>query len=121
MDAHDLLKTSFQQLDTKVAARNRGKGVPSVIRSDIATPSDKTLILGTNKTKPSPALFDNKIRMSIESPLESNVRATRFESNAAEKNTLCNIIYNLCTQKRQMGVDRLKALSVFDNPLAQSL
>jgi hypothetical protein len=45
----------------------------------------------------------------------------RVESNAAEKNTLCNIIFNLRTQKRQMGVDRPKALSVVDDPLAQSL
>jgi hypothetical protein len=94
LDACDLLKTSFQQLDTKVAARNGGKGVPSVIRSDIATPSDKTSTLRTNKTKPSPALFDNKISISIESLGEFNVRAARIESNAAEKNTLCNIIFN---------------------------
>ncbi len=59
--------------------------------------------------------------MSIELLGESNVRAACIESNAAEKNTLCNIIFNLQTQKRQMGVDQLKALSVFDNPLAQSL
>ncbi len=75
LDAHDLLKTSFQQLDTKVAARNGGNGYLSVIRSDIAMPSDKTLTLGTNKTMPSPALFDDKISMSIESHGESNVRA----------------------------------------------
>ncbi len=121
LDAHDLLKTSFQQLDTKVAARNGGKGVPSVIQSDIATPSDETLTLGTNKTKPSPASFEDKISMSIGLLGESNFRAACIESNAAEKNTLCNIIFNLRTQKRQMGVDRLKVLSVFDNPLAQSL
>ncbi len=28
------------------------------------------------------------------------------------------MIFNLRTQKRQLGVDRLKALSVFDDPLA---
>ena len=59
--------------------------------------------------------------MSIESLGESNVRAACIESNAAEKNTLRNMIFNLRTQKRQLGVDRLKALSVFDDPLAQSL
>jgi hypothetical protein len=59
--------------------------------------------------------------MSIESLGDSNVRAARIESNAAEKNTLCNMNFNLRTQMRQLGVDRLKALSVFDDPLAQSL
>ncbi len=29
--AHDLLKTSFRCLDPKVAAKNGGKGVPSII------------------------------------------------------------------------------------------
>jgi hypothetical protein len=70
---------------------------------------------------PSPASFDDKISMSIESLGESNIRAARIESNAAEKNTLHNMIFNLRTQKRQLGVDRLKALSVFDDPLALSL
>jgi hypothetical protein len=121
LDAHNLLKTSFQRLDAKVAARNGGKGVPSVIRSDLATPSEETLTLGTNKTTPSPASFDDKISMSIESLRDSNVRAARIESNAAEKNTLRNMIFNLQTHKGQLGVDRLKALSVFDDPLAQSL
>ncbi len=92
LDAHDLLKTFFQRLETKVAARNGGKGVPSIIRSDIATPSDKTSTLGTNNREPSPASFDDKISMSIESLGESNVRAAGIESNAAEKNTLRNII-----------------------------
>ncbi len=31
LDAHNLLKTSFQRLDTKVAARNGGKEVLSII------------------------------------------------------------------------------------------
>ena len=31
LNAHDLLKTSFQHLDPKVAAKNGGKGVPSII------------------------------------------------------------------------------------------
>ncbi len=97
LDAHDLLKTSFQQLDAKVAVRNGGKGVQSVIRSNIATPSEDTSTLGTNKTTPSPASFDDKISMSIESLGESNIRAARIESNAAEKNTLRNMIFNLRT------------------------
>jgi hypothetical protein len=51
----------------------------------------------------------------------NNPRAARLESNSAEKNSLCNIIYNLRTQKRQLIVDRLKAMSAFDDPLTQSL
>jgi hypothetical protein len=42
LDAHDLLRTSFQQLDGKVANRNGGKGVPSIIQSGKAKPSDDT-------------------------------------------------------------------------------
>jgi hypothetical protein len=95
LNANDLLKTSFQRLDAKVAARNGGKGVPPVIRSNIATPSEETSTLGTNKTTPSPASFDDKISMIIESLGDSNVRAARIESSAAEKNTQRNMIFNL--------------------------
>ena len=31
LNAHDLLKMSFQRLDPKVAAKNGGKGVPSIL------------------------------------------------------------------------------------------
>jgi hypothetical protein len=31
LNAHDLLKTSFQHLDVKVATKNGGKGVPSIL------------------------------------------------------------------------------------------
>ena len=87
LDAHDLLRTSFQQLDGKVAARNGGKGVPSIIQSGKAQQSDNTLTLGTTKTKNShPSGFDDdKIGNSIQSLGESNVRAARIELNAAEK------------------------------------
>ena len=34
---------------------------------------------------------------------------------------LCNLLFNLRTQKRQMVVECLKAMSVFHNPLAESL
>ena len=44
-----------------------------------------------------------------------------IKSNAAEKNILRNLVFNLRTQKSQMVVDCLKAMSVFDEPLAQSL
>jgi hypothetical protein len=33
LDAHDLLSSSFQRLNGKVAARNGGKGGPSIIQS----------------------------------------------------------------------------------------
>ena len=94
----------------------------SIIGSDKAKPSDDTLTLGTSKKKNSPAAsFDNKISISIELLGESNTRAACIISNAAEKNTFCNLVFLLQTQKRQMEVDRLKGVSVFDDPLAQSL
>ncbi len=47
LDAHDLLRTSFQRLDEKVAARNGGKGVPSIVQSGKAKLSDDASTLGT--------------------------------------------------------------------------
>jgi hypothetical protein len=122
-DAHDLLRTSFQRLDENVAARNGGKGVPSIIQSGKAKPSDGALTLGSNKTKNSPAsgFNDDIIGNSIQWLGESNTRAAHIESNTEEKNTLRNLLFNLRTQKRQMVVERLKAMSVFNNPLAESL
>ncbi len=107
----------------KVAARNGGKGVPSIIQSGKAKPSDNTSTLGTNKTKNSPAsgFHDDRIGNSVQLLGESNSRATRIKSNAAEKNTLCSLLFNLQTQKRQIVVERLKVMSVFNNPLAESL
>ena len=76
----------------------------------------------TSYLLPTPSGFDDdKIGNSIQSLGESNVRAARIESNASEKNTLRNLLFNLRTQKRQMVVERLKAMSVFDEPLAESL
>jgi hypothetical protein len=123
LGAHDLLRTSFQRLNGKVAARNGGKGVPSIIQSGKAQPSDDASTLGTNKTKNSPpsGFDDDRIGNSIQLLGESNIRAARIKSNAVEKNTLRNLLFNLQTQKRQMVVERLKAMSVFDNPLAESL
>jgi hypothetical protein len=61
LDAHDLLRTSFQRLDEKIATRNGRKGVPSIIQSGKAKPSDNASTLGTNKTKNSPASgFDDE-------------------------------------------------------------
>ncbi len=119
LDAHDLLRTSFQRLNGKVAARNGRKGVPPIIQSGKAKPST----LGTNKTKNSPAsgFNDDRTGNSIQLPGESNIRVACIKSNAAERNTLHNLLFNLRTQKRQMVVERLKAMSVFDNPLAESL
>ena len=87
LDVHNLLKTSFQQLDRKIAARNGGKGEPSIIQSGKTEPSGNTSTLGTNKTKNSPAsrFDDDKIGNSIQSLGESNIRAAHIESNAAEK------------------------------------
>ncbi len=94
---HDLLRTSFQRLNEKVAARNGGKGVPSIIQSGKVKPLDNTSTLGMNKTKNSPASGsdDDKIGNSIQLLRESNIRAARIESNAAEKNTLHNLLFNL--------------------------
>ena len=89
MDAHDLLRTSFQRLDEKVAARNGGKGVPSIIQTGKAKPSDNASTLGTNKTQNSPAsgFNDDKIGNGIQLLGESNIGAACIKSNAAEKNT----------------------------------
>jgi len=97
LDVHDLLRTSFQRLDEKVATRNGGKGVPSIIHSGKGKPSEDASTLGTNKSKNSPAsgFNDDKIGNSIQSLGESNIRAARIESNAAEKNTLHNLLFNL--------------------------
>jgi hypothetical protein len=112
-----------QRLNEKVAAINGGKGFPSIIQSGKAKPSDDASTLGTNKTKNSPAsgYNDDRIGNSIQSLGESNIRAVHIQSNTAEKNTLTNLLFNLRTQKRQMAVERLKAMPVFDNPLAESL
>ncbi len=89
VDVHDLLRTSFQQLNENVATRNGGKGVPAIIQSGKAKPSDDALTLGTNKTKNSPAsgFNDDRISNSIQLLGESNIRAARIKSNAVEKNT----------------------------------
>jgi len=104
LDAHDLLRTSFQWLDEKVAARNGGKGVPSIIQSGKAKPSDNASTLGTNKTQNSPAsgFDDDKIGNGIQSLGESNIRAACIKSNAAEKNTLPNLLY-YSTYKHRRG------------------
>jgi len=118
LNAHDLLKTSFQRLDPKVAARNGGKGIPSIIRSPLErpSPSDETSTLETRAKENEDAISASINLLGI-----NNLRAARLESNSAEKKSLRNIIYNLRTQKRQLIVDRLKAMSAFDDPLTQSL
>ena len=118
MNAHDLLKTSFQRLDPKVAAKNGGKGVPSIIRSQPAkhSPSDESLAFGTIMTEK-----EDAISVSINLLGENNLRAARLESNATEKNILRNLLYNLQTKRRQIVIDRLKAKSAFDKPLEELL
>ncbi len=82
MNAHDLLKTSFQRLDPKVAAKNGGKGVPSIIRSQPAkhSPSDESLAFGTIMTEK-----EDAISVSINLLGENNLQAVCLESNATEK------------------------------------
>jgi hypothetical protein len=52
---------------------------------------------------------------------ENNLRAARVKSNATEKNTLRNLIYNLQMQKSQVVINKLKAMAAFNDPLAQLL
>ncbi len=117
LNAHDLLKTSFQCLDPKVVAKNGGKGVPSIICSLPAkrSPSDTSTTESTNREN------EDAISVSITLLEENNLRAVGVESNVTEKNTLRNLTHNLRTQKRQAVVDRLKAMASFDDPLAQLL
>jgi len=61
------------------------------------------------------------ISVSINLLGENNLRAARLESNATEKNTLRNLLYNLRTQRRQIIINRLKAKSAFDEPSEESL
>jgi hypothetical protein len=102
LGAHDLLRTSFQRLNGKVAARNGGKGVPSIIQSGKAQPSDDASTLGTNKTKNSPpsGFDDDRIGNSIQLLGESNIRAAHIESNAAEK---IRYAINYSTYKHRRG------------------
>ncbi len=117
LNAHNLLKMSFQRLDPKVAAKNGGKGVPSIICSlpKKCSPSDTSSMELTNREN------EDAISVSITLLEENNLRAVRVKSNATEKNTLRNLIHNLQMQKRQVIVDRLKAMASFDDLLAQSL
>jgi hypothetical protein len=117
LNAQDLLKTLFQRLDPKVAAKNGGKRVPSIICCLPAkhSPSDTSTMESTNREN------EDANSVSINLFGENNLRAASIESNATEKNTLRNLIRNLQTQKRQVVVDRLKAMALFDDPLAQLL
>ena len=109
---------SFQRLDPKVAAKNGGKGVPSILRFQLAkhSPSNESSMLGTRISE-----NEDVISVSIDLLGENNLRAARLESNATEKNTLHNLLYNLQMQRRQIIINRLKAMSAFDNPLGESL
>ncbi len=64
---------------------------------------------------------EDAISVSITLLGENNLRVAHIKSNATEKNTLCNLIHNLRMQKRQVVVDRLKAMALFDDTLAQLL
>jgi hypothetical protein len=80
LNVHDLLKTSFQRLDPKVAAKNGGKGVPSIILSLPAkrSPSDTSTMESTNRFN------KDAISVSITLLRENNLRAARVESNTNE-------------------------------------
>jgi hypothetical protein len=81
LNEHDLLKTLFQRLDPKVAVKNGGKGVPSIIHSLPAkrSPSDTSTMESTNREN------EDAISVSITLLGENNLRAARVESNTTEK------------------------------------
>ncbi len=94
LDAHDLLRTSFQRLNGKVATRNRGKGVLSIVQSGKAKPlSDDTSTLGTNKTKNSSAsgFVDDRISNSIQ--LLERATSERRVSNQMQQRKIRYAIY----------------------------
>ncbi len=117
LNAHNLLKTLFQRLDPKVATKNGGKGVPSIICSLPAkrSPFDTSTMESTNKEN------EDAISVSITLLGDNNLKVARVKSDATEKNTLRNLIHNLQMQKRQVVINRLKAIAAFDDPLAQLL
>jgi hypothetical protein len=77
------LKTSFKRLDPKVIAKNGGKGVLSILRSQLAkhSPSDESSTLGTSRMSEN----EDAISISINLLGENNLRAARLESDATEK------------------------------------
>jgi hypothetical protein len=81
LNAHDLLKMSFQHLNPKVATKNGGKGVPSIICSLPAncSPSDTSKMESTNRKN------EDAISVSITLLGENNLRVARVKSNATEK------------------------------------
>jgi hypothetical protein len=81
LNAHDLFKTSFQRLDLKVATKNGGKGVPSIICSlpAIRSPSDTSTMESTNREN------EDATSVSINLLRENNLKAVHVKSNATEK------------------------------------
>ncbi len=67
LNVQDLLKTSFQHLFPKVPAKNRGKGVPSIIRSlpEKRSPSDTSTMELTKREN------EDVISFSINQPKSS--------------------------------------------------
>ena len=78
LNAHDLLKTSFQRLDPTVAAKNGGKGVPSIIRSQLAkhSPSDESLAFGKMMTEKEDAISWGEQPTSGAPRIQSIVQST---------------------------------------------
>ncbi len=81
LNAHNLLKTSFQRLDPKVVTKNGGKGFPVIICSLPAkrSPSDTSTTELTNREN------EDAISVSITLLGENNLRAAHVELNATEK------------------------------------
>jgi hypothetical protein len=75
LNAHDLLKTSFQHLDPNVATKNGGKGVPSIIQSQLAkhSPSDESSLFVTRMTE-----NEDAISVIINLLWENNLQAARL-------------------------------------------
>ena len=73
LNAHDLLKTSFQRLDPKVAAKNGGKGVPSILRSQLAkhSPFDESSTLGTARMSENEDAISISINLLGENKLQA--------------------------------------------------
>ena len=64
---------------------------------------------------------EDAISVSINLLGTNNLRVAHLESNATEKITPHNLLYNLLIQRRQIITNRLKAKSVIDKPLEESM
>ncbi len=99
LNAHNLLKTSFQCLDPKVAAKNGGKGVPSITCSlpTKSSPSDSSTMESTNREN------EDATSVSITLLEENNLKAVHVESNVTENihSAILSTIYK-CKRGRSL-------------------